>query len=315
MDEPLLQKQDNRFTLFPIKYQDIYNLYKTSVKNFWTVEEVDLSSDRYDWDNKLNDDERYFIKNILAFFAGSDGIVNENLVLNFYKDIEIPEIRLLYGSQIFMEEIHSEMYALMIETYITDISEKNKLFNAINEVPIVKKKAEWALKWITKGTFLERLLAFIIVEGIFFSGSFCAIYWLKSRNLMSGLTTSNEFISRDESLHCKTGIMIYKKLIHKASVQEVHNLFKSAIELEKEFISESLPVSLIGMNCELMKNYIEFIGDYWLSQMDYPVIYKTSNPFPFMEYISLETKTDFFVEKVSSYQKAEITEFGLDYDF
>lgn len=318
--EELLRENKHRFTLFPIKYFDIWELYNKSLSSFWTVEEIDLSEDIQHWEEKLNDNERYFIKNILAFFAGSDGIVNENLALNFYNEIQIPEVRNLYATQIQIEAIHSHCYSLMIETYIKNSEEKEMLFKAIETIPAVKKKAEWALKWIDNGEFPERLLAFAAVEGIFFSGSFCAIYWLKSRGLMPGLSLANQFISRDESLHTRTAVLLYSKLTQKLSEKRVHELFNEVYEIENEFITESLPVSLIGMNSELMKQYIKFVTDFWLVELGYNKLYNVKNPFPFMEYISLENKTNFFEKRVSEYSKAgsSITQdnkFSLDEEF
>lgn len=319
--EELLKENKQRFTLFPIKYYDIWELYNKALASFWTVEEIDFSSDIQHWDEKLNDNERFFIKNVLAFFAGSDGIVNENLVLNFYNEIQIPEVRNLYATQIQIEAIHSHCYSLMIDTYIKDNIEKEHLFNAIETIPAVKKKAEWALKWITNGSFPERLLAFAAVEGVFFSGSFCAIFWLKSRGLMPGLSMANQFISRDESLHCSTAVLLYKKLNQKLPQKQVHKLFTEACEIEQEFITESLPVSLIGMNEDLMKQYIKFVIDYWLVELNYSKLFFVSNPFSFMEYISLENQTNFFERRVSEYSKANIgtsaleNEFSLNEDF
>ncbi len=319
--EPILEENNNRFTTFPIIYSDIWGLYKKALANFWVVEEIDLTQDYIDWNEKLNDNERYFIKNILAFFAASDGIVNENLALNFYNEIQIPEIRQYYATQILIEAIHSETYSLLIDSYIKNEEEKTKLLNAIETIPIVKKKADWALKWITQGSFHERLIAFSAVEGIFFSGSFCAIFWLKSRALMPGLSISNEFISRDEALHCEAAIMIYHKLNNKLPEQTVHSIYKSAVELEKEFITESLPVSLIGMNKELMKQYIEYVADFYLQKLGYSKLYNAENPFSFMEYISIKSKTNFFEKKVSQYRKAKVgnneeeNTFGIDTDF
>jgi ribonucleoside-diphosphate reductase beta chain len=267
-EEIVLKENKNRFTVFPIKYHDIWKLYEMSIANFWTVEEIDFSKDLDDY-QKLTDDEKFFIKNVLAFFAASDGIVNENLILNFYNEVQLPEMRQFYASQIMIESIHSHCYSLMIETYIKDEEEKAYLFNSIETNPIVKKKSEWALKWITKGTFSQRLVGFIVVEGIFFAGSFCAIYWLKSRGIMPGLTLSNEFISRDETLHANGGITLYSYLQNKLSEEEIHSIFKEAVEIEKEFITESLPVKLIGMNSKLMIQYIEYISDFWLIKMKY----------------------------------------------
>lgn len=320
MNEPILQENTNRYTVFPVKYHDIWKLYEQSLGNFWTVDEIDFSKDKDDW-VKLTDSERYFIKNILAFFAVSDGIVNENLILNFYKEVQIPEMRQFYASQIQIEAIHGHCYSLMIETYISDELEKQKIFKAIETVPIVKTKTDWALKWITKGTFAQRLMAFTIVEGIFFSGSFCAIFWLKNRGLMPGLTLSNEFISRDEALHCNGAITLYGHLVEKLSEKEVHEIFTEAVEIEKEFVSVSLPVKLIGMNDTMMKQYIEYIADYWLLKMGHSKLYGSENPFDFMNYISLQSFGNFFETKISSYRKANVgsseqeTKFSLEEDF
>jgi ribonucleoside-diphosphate reductase beta chain len=320
MEEEILKETTDRYTVFPIKYRDIWSLYELSIANFWTVEEIDFSKDKEDW-QKLTEDEKFFIKNVLAFFAASDGIVNENLILNFYKEVQIPEMRQFYASQIMIESIHAHCYSLMIETYIKDESEKAMLFSSIEQNPIVKKKAEWAIKWITNGSFVERLIAFIIVEGVFFSGSFCAIYWLKSRGLMSGLTLSNEFISRDEALHCNAGIALYSHIKNKLPEKDIHKVFKEAVDIEKEFITESLPVRLIAMNQSLMKKYIEYISDYWLTKLGYSKIYNTQNPFDFMNYISLQTFGNFFETRISSYRKANVGNtreqnlFSLDEEF
>ena len=319
-EEPILQENKNKYTVFPIKYHDIWKLYEEGIGNFWTVEEIDFSKDKDDW-VKLNKDEQFFIKNVLAFFAASDGIVNENLVLNFYQEVQISEMRQFYANQIQMEAIHGQNYSLMIETYVKDEEEKQKLFEAVTQIDIVKKKADWALKWITSGAFAERLIAFAVVEGIFFSGSFCAIFWLKSRGIMPGLTLSNEFISRDEALHCNAAITLYSHLINKLSEKKVHEIFREAVEIEKEFITVSLPVRLIGMNDTLMKQYIEFVADYWLSKMGYSKIYKSENPFDFMNYISLQSFGNFFETRVSSYRKANVgvsnseSKFSLEEDF
>lgn len=319
--EPILKENKNRFTLFPIKYQDIFDLYQKSLASFWTVEEIDFSMDVVHWNDKLNDDERYFIKNILAFFAGSDGIVNENLAINFYNEIQIPEVRNLYATQINIEAIHGHCYSLMIETFISDENEKIKLFNAIEQIPAVSKKADWALKYISSGTFPERLLAFTIVEGVFFSGSFCAIFWLKTKGFMPGLCMANQFISRDESMHCDTGVLLYNKLIQRLPESRVKDIFREAYEIESEFITESLPVSLIGMNSGLMKEYIKYVIDYWLLKLGYSKMYNAKNPFQFMEYISLENQTNFFEKRVSEYSKAGIgmsaedNSFSLEEDF
>jgi ribonucleoside-diphosphate reductase beta chain len=319
--EPILSPYSNRFTTFPIRYPDIWELYKKALASFWVVEEIELTQDYIDWNEKLNENERHFIKHILAFFAASDGIVNENLIVNFYNEITVPEIRQYYSTQILMESIHSEAYSLLIDSYIKGEYEKDILLNSIETVPIVKKKAEWAIKWITNGSFAEKLIAFSAVEGIFFSGSFCSIYWLKSRGLMPGLCLSNEFISRDEALHCTAAIAIYDKLVNKLSPEKIYNIYKEAVELECEFITESLPVSLIGMNSDMMKEYIKYIADYYLEQLNLEPLFKAKNPFPFMEYISIKSKTNFFEKKVSQYTKAKVGQnteensFSIDEDF
>jgi ribonucleoside-diphosphate reductase beta chain len=318
--EPVLIESKNRYTVFPIEHHEIWKLYEEGVGNFWTVEEIDFSRDMDDW-KKLSDNERYFIKNVLAFFAASDGIVNENLIINFYKEVQISEMRQFYATQIQIEAIHAHAYSLMIETYVDDKIEKERLFDALESVPTVKTKSEWALKWISNGEFNERLLAFIIVEGIFFSGSFCAIFWLKNRGLLPGLTTSNEFISRDEALHCRGGIALYNLLKQRLSQERVHQIFREAVEIEKVFVTESLPVNLIGMNGELMKQYIEYIADFWLLKLGHDKIYNSQNPFDFMQYISLESFGNFFETRISSYRRANVgvsvveTQFTLDEDF
>lgn len=310
-EEILLQENPSRFVLFPIVYQDIWDKYKQQTAVYWTAEEIDLSKDRTDWD-KLTENERYFIKNILAFFAGSDGIVLENLGTRFLSEVQIPEARCFYGFQLMMENIHSETYSLLIDTYIKDPQEKMKLFNAIETIPCVKNKAEWALKWIgdKKASFALRLIAFAIVEGIFFSGSFCAIYWLKKRGLMPGLTFSNELISRDEGLHTEFATLLYNNyIVNKEDKEVVEQIIKEAVNIEKEFITESLPCNLIGMNSQLMKQYIEFVADRLLTQLGYDKIYHNNNPFDFMEMISMTGKTNFFEKRVSEYSKAGV---GID---
>ncbi|KAM0673103.1 Ribonucleoside-diphosphate reductase subunit M2 B [Gurleya vavrai] len=302
-NEPLLKQTEDRFVLFPIKYQKIWNLYKNAVSVFWTVEEVDLSKDKADWES-MDDNQRHFIKHVLAFFAASDGIVNENLLERFASEVQIPEARCFYGFQIAIENIHSEMYSLLIETYITDSNEKKRLFNAINTIPCIEEKARWALKWIndTNSCFAKRVLAFACVEGIFFSGSFAAIYWIKEKNLMPGLTFSNELISRDEGMHCEFACLIYKTCI--ADCQNSYEaIIREAVEIEKRFLTESLPVGLIGMNCKLMCLYIEFVADKLCEMLGHPIIFNAKNPFPFMEKISLRKKTNFFESRVSEYQK------------
>ncbi len=319
-DEILLRENKDRFVILPINYPEIWKQYKTHEASFWTAEEIDLSSDNKDWDN-LNDGERHFISHVLAFFAASDGIVNENLAVNFMSEVQLPEARCFYGFQIMMENIHSETYALLIDTYIKNPEEKNKLFHAIDTVPAVKKKAEWALRWINNGSFAERLVAFAAVEGIFFSGSFCSIFWLKKRGLMPGLTFSNELISRDEGLHCEFACLMYKMLKNRLTQTQVHAIISDAVAIEKEFITEALPVGLIGMNAVLMQQYIEFVADRWLSELGYDTIYNTTNPFDFMEMISLQGKTNFFEKRVGDYQKAgvmgnkETQAFSLEEDF
>ncbi|HUM47335.1 MAG TPA: ribonucleoside-diphosphate reductase small subunit [Chitinophagales bacterium] len=301
-DELLLKENKDRFVLLPIKYPDIWEMYKKHEASFWTAEEIDLYQDLKDWDS-LTKNEKHFISHVLAFFAASDGIVNENLATNFMEEVQIPEARCFYGFQIMMENIHSETYALLIDTYVKDVKEKDRLFHAIETVDCVKKKAEWALKWISNGTFMERLVAFAAVEGIFFSGSFCSIFWLKKRGLMPGLTFSNELISRDEGLHCEFATLLYSKIKNKLSKEQVYQMIGDAVEIEKEFIGDALPVDLIGMNAKLMKQYIEFVADRWIVALGYPKLYNASNPFDFMEMISLQGKTNFFEKRVGDYQK------------
>lgn len=319
-NELLLKENKDRFVILPINYPQIWEQYKKHEASFWTAEEIDLSGDMKDWES-LNDGERHFISHVLAFFAASDGIVNENLAVNFMSEVQLPEARCFYGFQIMMENIHSETYALLIDTYIKDSQEKNRLFHAIDTVPAVTKKAEWALRWIENGTFAERLVAFAAVEGIFFSGSFCSIFWLKKRGLMPGLTFSNELISRDEGLHCEFACLLYSMLQNKLSEEQVHGIISNAVEIEKEFITEALPVALIGMNATLMQQYIEFVADRWLVALGYSKIYNAANPFDFMEMISLQGKTNFFEKRVGDYQKSgvmnssEANAFSLDEDF
>lgn len=351
MESIIQNTGSQRYTVFPIRYPNLWKFYKQHISTFWTVEEVKLTDDLVDWNDRLNDNERYFIKNILAFFAASDGIVNENLVVNFYNEVQIPEARQFYAVQMMLEAIHSETYSVLIDTYVNDTAEKTRLFNAVETIPAVKKKADWAIKWIEEGStlrqmipqeymesyeflvngndcaddpladnhiealtyltkerpnFAQRLLAFVCVEGIFFSGSFCAIYWLKSRGLLPGLSTANQFISRDENLHAEFAIELYKMLEHRLDETTVHNIFKEAVTIEKEFITESLPVSLIGMNCNLMTQYIEMVADRWLVLLGYNKIYNTQNPFPFMEMISLNEKVNFFENTVTNYQRSNV---------
>ncbi|MEZ4808349.1 MAG: ribonucleoside-diphosphate reductase small subunit [Flavobacteriales bacterium] len=322
-NEPLLKENKDRFVIFPIQHNDIWQYYKKHEAAFWTAEEIDLHADLVDWTNKLNDDERYFIKHILAFFAASDGIVNENLAENFVHEVQYPEARFFYGFQIAMENIHSETYSLLIDTYIKDPVEKDHLLHAIETVDCVKKKAEWALRWISKGSFAERLVAFAAVEGIFFSGSFCSIFWLKKRGLMPGLTFSNELISRDEGLHCDFACLLYTKhLVNKLNKKTVEKIIMDAVEIEKEFVTDALPVNLIGMNAKLMQQYIEFVADRLLMELGNEKVYNATNPFDFMEMISLQGKTNFFEKRVGEYQKAGVmnqdkegNKFSLDADF
>lgn len=305
--EPILQENKNRFVIFPIKHHDIWEWYKKMEASFWTAEEIDLSQDLNDWNNKLNEDEKYFIKHILAFFAASDGIVNENLAENFVNEVQYAEAKFFYGFQIMMENIHSETYSLLIDTYVKDESEKNELFTAIEVFPAIKKKADWALKWIESDSFAERLIAFAAVEGIFFSGSFCSIFWLKKRGLMPGLTFSNELISRDEGVHCDFAVHLHNHhLINKVPKERIREILVDALNIEREFITESLPVSLIGMNAGLMTQYLEFVTDRLLVELGCEREYNTTNPFDFMDMISLQGKTNFFEKKVAEYQKAGV---------
>lgn len=307
MKEKILEENHGRFVLFPIEHHDIWKLYKQQEACFWTAEEIDLVQDISDWENKLNNDEKHFIKNVLAFFAASDGIVNENLAMNFVNEVQYTEAKFFYGFQIMMENIHSETYSLLIDTYIKDKEEQNHLFNAIETVPAIKKKAEWAIKWINSESFVERLVAFAAVEGIFFSGSFCSIFWLKKRGLMPGLTFSNELISRDEGMHCDFACHLYNNHItSKLTSERIKEIICGALEIEKEFILEALPVSLIGMNSKLMLQYLEFVADRLLVSLGVPKVYNTTNPFDFMENIAIQGKTNFFEKRVAEYQKAGI---------
>jgi ribonucleoside-diphosphate reductase beta chain len=320
--EPILEPSNDRFVLFPIEHNDIWEMYKNQQASFWTAEEIDMSSDISDWENKLNDNERHFIKHVLAFFAASDGIVNENLAENFLSEVQYTEAKFFYGFQIMMENIHSETYSLLIDTLIKDKKEKDYLLKAIDNVDCVKKKADWALRWISNGNFAERLIAFAAVEGIFFSGSFCSIFWLKKRGLMPGLSFSNELISRDEGLHCDFACLLYNKhLVNKLDPNVVREIIADAVEIEKEFVCDALPVRLIGMNAELMSQYIEFCADRLLQELNIPKLYNATNPFDFMELISLQGKTNFFEKRVGEYQKAgvksekEDNAFRMDVDF
>jgi ribonucleoside-diphosphate reductase beta chain len=307
MTEKILQDNPGRFVLFPIEHNDIWKLYKQQEACFWTAEEIDLAQDIQDWEQKLNDDEKHFVKHILAFFAASDGIVNENIALNFVNEVQYTEAKMFYGFQIMMENIHSETYSLLIDTYIKDREEQNKLFNAIETIPAISKKAEWAMRWIEKGTFVERLIAFAAVEGIFFSGSFCSIFWLKKRGLMPGLTFSNELISRDEGMHCDFACHLFNNHIdNKLSETQIKEIITSALAIEKEFILEALPVRLIGMNADLMAQYLEFVTDRLLGALGCSKVYNSENPFDFMQNIALQGKTNFFEKRVAEYQKAGV---------
>jgi ribonucleoside-diphosphate reductase beta chain len=309
--EPILQENKDRFVIFPIKHHDIWEWYKKMEASFWTAEEIDLHQDITDWNTKLNDDEKYFIKHILAFFAASDGIVNENLAENFVNEVQYAEAKFFYGFQIMMENIHSETYSLLIDTYVKDEVEKDKLFHAIEVFPAIKKKAEWALKWIESDSFAERLIAFAAVEGIFFSGAFCSIFWLKKRGLMPGLTFSNELISRDEGVHCDFAVHLHNHhLINKVSKTRIKEIIIDALTIEREFVTESLPVSLIGMNSTLMTQYLEFVTDRLLVELECEREYNASNPFDFMDMISLQGKTNFFEKRVAEYQKAGVMNSG-----
>lgn len=322
MKEPILEENKDRFVLFPIHHRAMWEMYKKAEAAFWTAEEIDLAPDLVDWDEKLNENERYFLRHVLAFFAASDGIVNENLAVNFMKEVQYPEARCFYGFQIMIENIHAETYSLLIDTYIKDPVEKDRLFRAIETVPCVTKKANWALRWIGNGTFQERLIAFAAVEGIFFSGSFCSIFWLKKRGLMPGLSFANELISRDEGLHCDFAALLYSQLKNKLPPKQVQEVIRGAVELEHEFVKDSLPVKLIGMNAALMCQYIEFVADRLLVSLGVPKIYGTANPFDFMDLISMQGKTNFFERRVSDYQKTGVTStkphhktFSLDEEF
>jgi len=320
-NDPLLSEDTKRYVIFPIQRDDVWKMYKKSEANFWTTEELDLSKDLKDF-NGLNDKEKYFIENVLAFFAASDGIVNENLVERFCNEVQLLEAKFFYGFQIAMENIHSETYSLLIDTYVKDVTKKNNLFNAMETIPSVRKKADWALKWINddKSTFGTRVIAFAAVEGIFFSGSFCSIFWLKKRGLMPGLCFANELISRDEGLHTEFAVLMYSMLQDKPSKEVILEIIKEAVVLEKEFITESLPCNLIGMNMDLMKQYIEYVSDRLLLMLGLEKEYNASNPFPWMELISVQGKTNFFEKRVGEYSnkagtEAENNVFELDDDF
>lgn len=320
--EPLLQDNPNRFVLFPIQYPKIWEMRKKALACFWTADEIDLEQDVHDWENKLNDNERHFIKHVLAFFAASDGIVNENLCINMYEEVQIPEARSFYSAQIQIEDIHSETYSLLIDTYIKDTKEKAGLLNAIETLDCVKKKAHWAMKWIDEApSFAHRLISFAAVEGIFFSGSFCAIFWLKKRGLMPGLTFSNELISRDEGMHCDFACLLYSMLKNPLDKALVQDIIVEAVSFEKEFVQEALPVSLIGMNGDMMCDYIEFVADRLLESLGNDKYFGAANPFPWMDLISLQGKTNFFEKRVGDYQKSGVMSdrdkqvFSLDEDF
>ena len=320
--EPILEPNNNRFVLFPIQHDDIWSFYKRAEASFWTAEEIDLAPDLVDWESKLNDDEKHFIKHVLAFFAASDGIVNENLAENFLSEVQYTEAKFFYGFQIAMENVHSETYSLLIDTYIKDTKEKNHLFNAIETLDCVKKKADWALRWIDEGNFAERLVAFAAVEGIFFSGSFCAIFWLKKRGLMPGLSFSNELISRDEGLHCDFACLLYNEHVkNKMTEDDIRKIILDAVEIEKEFVTDAIPVRLIGMNSDSMSEYIEFVADRLLNELGCKKEFETANPFDFMDMISIQGKTNFFEKRVGEYQKAGVLSgdssqtFSLDEDF
>ena len=320
--EPILEENENRFVLFPIVHDDIWKFYKEEEASIWTAEEIDLSQDTIDWETKLTDEEKHFIKHVLAFFAASDGIVNENLAENFLSEVQYTEAKFFYGFQIMMENIHSETYSLLIDTYIKDKAEAVKLFNAIENFDAIKKKADWALKWIESPSFAERLIAFAAVEGIFFSGSFCSIFWMKKRGLLPGLTFSNELISRDEGLHCDFACMLHNDhIINKVSKERITQIITEALDIEREFIIEALPVRLIGMNSDLMTQYLEFVTDRLLVELRCDKVYNVENPFDFMDMISLQGKTNFFEKRVGEYQKAgvlgkeEDAGFTFDADF
>lgn len=307
-NEPLLAENTRRFVLFPIKYHEVWQMYKKAEASFWTAEEIDLSKDINDWNNRMNDNERFFILRVLAFFAASDGIVNENLVENFSAEVQIPEAKCFYGFQIMMENIHSETYSLLIDSYIKDPKEADFLFNAIDNIPCIKKKADWALRWISddEALFAERLVAFAAVEGVFFSGSFASIFWLKKRGLMPGLTFSNELICRDEGLHTDFACLLFSHLQNRPDASIVERIVTEAVTIEKEYFTDSLPVSLLGMNCNLMCQYVEFVADRLLVALGNKKVYNVTNPFDFMENISLAGKTNFFEKRVSDYQKAGV---------
>ncbi len=311
--EPILAPNEGRFVLFPIQHDDIWAFYKKAEASFWTAEEIDMSADIIDWENKLNENEKHFIKHILAFFAASDGIVNENLAENFLSEVQYTEAKFFYGFQITIENIHSETYSLLIDTLIKDSADKTHLFNAIDTLQCVRKKADWALRWIEQGTFAQRLVAFAAVEGIFFSGSFCSIFWLKKRGLMPGLGFSNELISRDEGLHCDFACLLYNNhVVNKLDKKEIEEIILDAVAIEKEFILDALPVKLIGMNSDLMSQYIEFVADRLLQELGNDKIFNATNPFDFMDMLSIQGKSNFFEKRVAEYQKAGVMNSGND---
>ena len=313
MKEKILMDNPHRFVLFPIEHNDLWKMYKQQQACIWTAEEIDLGQDVTDWENKLNSDEQHFIKHVLAFFAASDGIVNENIAENFVNEVQYTEAKMFYGFQIMMENIHSETYSLLIDSYIKDKEEQLHLFHAIDTIPAIQKKAEWAVKWISSELFVERLVAFAAVEGIFFSGSFCSIFWLKKRGLMPGLTFSNELISRDEGMHCDFACHLYNNHIEKKlSEKKIREIICGALEIEKEFILEALPVRLIGMNSELMAQYLEFVTDRLLMALGCSKIYNSTNPFDFMENIAIQGKTNFFEKRVAEYQKMGVNNNGSE---
>jgi ribonucleotide reductase beta subunit family protein with ferritin-like domain len=307
LPEPMLDPNEDRFVVFPIRHPDIWAKYKQHMAVFWTPEEIDLSKDMAHWE-KLNDNERHFIKHILGFFAGSDGIVMENLATRFTREVQWPEAKFFYSCQNLLEAVHSETYSLLIDTYITDSQEKSDILRAIKTIPCVEKKAKWALEWIDNkdADFGTRLIGFAAVEGIFFSGAFCAIFWLKQRGIMPGLTLSNEFIARDEGIHTDFACLLYSKILNRLPKQRVHKIIREAVKIEKHFITKALPCELIGMNAELMKQYIEFVADRLSLQLGYAKIYGAANPFDFMERISLENKDNFFEKRVSTYAKGSV---------
>jgi len=313
MKEKILMDNPHRFVLFPIEHNDLWKMYKQQQACIWTAEEIDLGQDITDWENKLNSDEQHFIKHVLAFFAASDGIVNENIAENFVNEVQYTEAKMFYGFQIMMENIHSETYSLLIDSYIKDKEEQLHLFHAIDTIPAIQKKAEWAVKWISSESFVERLIAFAAVEGIFFSGSFCSIFWLKKRGLMPGLTFSNELISRDEGMHCDFACHLYNNHIdNKLSEKKIREIICGALEIEKEFILEALPVRLIGMNSELMAQYLEFVTDRLLTALGCSKVYNSTNPFDFMENIAIQGKTNFFEKRVAEYQKMGVNNNGSE---